>query len=156
MILIWRRIQSMGAKIGRSDFRRQYPAVYQGLFVFSGAKRLPKDQPIINLGYELSERLMGIPSDRRCFEIDNCLRSIVETYIEVTLSHIEILFTPSLKLDAIGVLLSLCRNRKIRLLWPIPNWCANMPCPRSRRSRACASKPGFPPCFTVAAVLWRF
>lgn len=108
----------MGAKIGRSDFRRQYPAVYQGLFVFSGAKRLPKDQPIINLGYELSERLMGIPSDRRCFEIDNCLRSIVETYIEVTLSHIEILFTPSLKLDAIGVLLSLCRNRKICLCWP--------------------------------------
>ena len=71
----------MGAKIGRSDFRRQYPAVYQGLFVFSDAKRLPKDQPIINLGYELSERLMGIPADRRCFEIDSCLRNIVEAYL---------------------------------------------------------------------------
>ena len=118
MIRRWRRIQSMGAKIRRSDFRRQYPAVYQGLFVFSDAKRLPKDQPVINLGYVLRERLMGIPADRRCFEIDNCLRSIVETYTAVSLSHIEILFTPSLKLDAIGVLLSLCRNRKICLSWP--------------------------------------
>ena len=108
----------MGAKIRRSDFRRQYPAVYQGLFVFSDAKRLPKDQPIINLGYELSECLMGIVAERRCFEIDSCLRSIVEAHTAVTLSHIEILFTPSLNLDAIGVLLSLCRNRKICLSWP--------------------------------------
>ena len=54
----------MGTKLSRSDFRRQYPAVYQGLFVFSDAKRLPKDQPVINLGYVLSERLMGIPADR--------------------------------------------------------------------------------------------
>ena len=97
----------MGAKIRRSDFRRQYPAVYQGLFVFSDAKRLPKDQPIINLGYELSKRLMEIPPERRCFEIDACLRDIVEPYKAATLSNIEILFTPSLKADAIGALLGL-------------------------------------------------
>lgn len=108
----------MGVKIRRSDFRRQYPTAYQGLFVFSDAKRLPKDHPVLNLGYELSERLMVIPAEKRCFEIDACLRNIVENYAAVTLSHIEILFTPSLRQDAVGALLALCRNRKICLSWP--------------------------------------
>ena len=108
----------MGTKIRRSDFRRQYPAVYQGLFVFSDRKRLPKDQPIINLGYELAKRLVDVETDRRCFEIDTCLRSIVETHKAVSVSNIEILFTPSLKQDAVGALVSLCRNRKICLFWP--------------------------------------
>lgn len=108
----------MGAKIHRSDFRRQYLAVYQGLFVFTDAKRLPKNQPVINLGYELSDRLMRIAADDRRFEIDKCLRSIVEAHPTVTLTNIEILFTPSLKIDAIGALLSLCRNRKICFCWP--------------------------------------
>ena len=108
----------MGTKLSRSDFRRQYPAVYQGLFVFSDAKRLPKDQPSINLGYELSKRLKDIEAERRQFEIDACLRSIVSEHKAVTLTHIEILFTPSLKQDAIGAILTLCRNRKICLCWP--------------------------------------
>lgn len=108
----------MGTKIRRSDFRQQYPAVYQGLFVFSDRKRLPKDQPNINLGYELGKRLVEVEPGRRCFEIDMCLRNIIEPHKAVSVSNIEILFTPSLKQDAIGALVSLCRNRKICLYWP--------------------------------------
>ena len=84
----------MGTKLSRSDFRRQYPAVYQGLFVFYVAKRIPKEQPTINLGYELSMRLLNVPAERRCFETETCLRTIVDEYRTVTLTHIEVLFTP--------------------------------------------------------------
>lgn len=108
----------MGTKLSRSDFRRQYSAVYQGLFVFYAAKRIPKEQPSINLGYELSMRLLNVPAERRCFETESYLRAIVGEYQAVTLTHIEILFTPSLKQDAIGALLALCRNRKICICWP--------------------------------------
>ena len=108
----------MGTRLSRSDFRRQYPAVYQGLFVFYVAKRIPKEQPTINLGYELSMRLLNVPAERRCFETETCLRTIVDEYRTVTLTHIEVLFTPSLKQDTIGALLALCRNRKVCICWP--------------------------------------
>jgi hypothetical protein len=33
-------------------------------------------------------------------------------------THVEILFTPSLEQDPVGLLLALCRNRKICIAWP--------------------------------------
>lgn len=81
----------MGVKISRIDFRRQYLAVYQGLFVFSNAKHMPKNQPEVNLGYELSRRLLEINVQQRIFGLADCLRAIVAAYNAVTITHIEIL-----------------------------------------------------------------
>lgn len=108
----------MGTKLSRSDFRRQYPAAYQGLFVFYNAKRIPKDQPTLSLGYELSKHLLDTPIDRYCIEAESNLCAIVADYKAVTLTRIEILFMPALRQDAIGALLALCRNRKICICWP--------------------------------------
>ena len=108
----------MGVKISRIDFRRQYLAVYQGLFVFSNAKHMPKNQPEVNLGYELSRRLLEINVQQRIFGLADCLRAIVAAYNAVSITHIEILFTPSLKQDVVGALLALCRNRKVCVCWP--------------------------------------
>lgn len=35
---------------------------------------------IFNLGYELSMRLLNVPAERRCFETETCLRTIVDEY----------------------------------------------------------------------------
>lgn len=108
----------MGTKISRSDFRRQYPTVYQGLFVFGNIKRLPKDTPVINIGKELSEYLLDISLDARSEVVSDFLQHIVEPHKVVSFIHAEILFTPSLRIDPIRTLLVLCRNKKICLFWP--------------------------------------
>ena len=108
----------MGTKISRSDFRRQYPAVYQGLFVFGNMKRMPKDVPAINIGKELSAYLLDIPPDSRITATSDFLKRIVEPYKAISFTNAEILFTPSLQQDPVRALLALCRNRKICLLWP--------------------------------------
>lgn len=107
----------MGTRISRADFRRQYPAVYQGLFILSTRKGLPKDAPIINLGKELSAHLVEIPPDARSMAVDEFLRFVVSSYKAVSLTNLEILFTPSLKQNPIRALLALCRNKKICILW---------------------------------------
>lgn len=108
----------MGVRIRRLDFKKQYPLVAQGLFVFGTVKGLPKDQIIMNLSFELSQRLMRVSSDRRCYEVDFALDNIVHDHQAVTFTNIEILFLPSLQQDAIGSMLKLCRNRKICVVWP--------------------------------------
>lgn len=108
----------MGTKLKKSDFKSQYAVAYQGLFIFCDARRLPKHHDTINLGQSLSDELMHIPVQQRNINIDLCLSRIVENYKSVNLTHIELLFTPSLKQDVIGALQKLCRNRKVCVHWP--------------------------------------
>lgn len=108
----------MGTKLSRIDFRRQYVSAYQGLFVCCNAKRMIKDQPTINIGQKLSDALLALPPDQRCTMVERCLMQVIGSEKAMNLTHIEVLFTPSLHLDVLGVLHSLCRNRKICVHWP--------------------------------------
>lgn len=108
----------MGTKLQRRDFRAQYGNCTQGLFIFQNPKRIPKDQPCINIGQELSAALSKIPPDERSIRASVCLADIVSTYSAATLEHIEVLFTPSLRLDAIEIIRATCRNRKLCVAWP--------------------------------------
>lgn len=108
----------MATMLKRLDFRQHYADYGQGLFIVSAEKRLPKDQTVLNIGQKLSEALAAIPAEERKDRVASLMAGMVGSYSAVTLSHIEVLFTPYLDLDVIGALASLCRNRKICIVWP--------------------------------------
>ena len=110
--------QPVGITLQRRDFRAQYGNCTQGLFIFQNPRRIPKDQPCINVGQELSTALSKIPPDERSIRASVCLADIVASYKAATLEHIEVLFTPSLRLDAIEAIRAACRNRKLCIAWP--------------------------------------
>ena len=95
-----------------------YDAYRQGLFIVRDEQRLPKEQKEINAGKDLSELLMKFPVEERRQRVLSLLEAMVSDYRTVTLLRIEILFTPYLELDVLGVLSTLCRNRKICIVWP--------------------------------------
>ena len=108
----------MAASMKRLEFKQRYVEYVQGLFILPNEKRFPKEQPVVNLGKELSERLMPIPKEGRPNAVTNLLDDIIQPYRSVSLTHLEVLFTDYLKLDVLRSLLSLCRNRKICIVWP--------------------------------------
>lgn len=110
--------QPVGITLQRRDFRAQYGNCTQGLFIFQNPRRIPKDQPCINVGQELSTALSKIPPDERSIRASVCLADIVASYKAAALEHIEVLFTPSLRLDAIEAIRAACRNRKLCVAWP--------------------------------------
>lgn len=108
----------MAANLKRLEFKQRYPAVRQGLFIVSTDIRLPKGQAEVNIGKALSDALCKLPEPARASSVVGLLSGIVEEHSAVTLTHLEILFTPGFHQDVIGVLLSQCRNRKICIAWP--------------------------------------
>ena len=108
----------MGTVLKRNDFKKQYSVIKQGMFIFEKEKHIPKDQPIINIGKEISSALMKIEAGQRKDRAPDILREIIDDYNDVTLEHIEVLFTPSLEIDPAACILKLCRNRKICYMWP--------------------------------------
>ena len=108
----------MATILKRLDFKQRYPATRQGLFIVSSEKRLPKGQEVINIGRFLSSALVGMSEVDRPDAVVPLMASAVSRSTAMTLTHIEILFTPELRLDVVGTLLSLCRNRKICIAWP--------------------------------------
>ena len=108
----------MATQLKRLEFKQRYSGMQQGLFVALRAKRLPKDQVEVNIGRAVSAALAEIPAEDRPAMAPQVLRDTVASYTAVTLTHSEILFSPSLHLDVIGTLLTLCRNRKMCIAWP--------------------------------------
>lgn len=108
----------MGVLLTRHDFKQQYTSIGQGLFIFEKEKHIPKDQQSINVGKGLSSLLLNITPTERRDKAPEVLRDMVDKYTCVTLDHIEILFTPSLDMNPVAVMLALCRNKKICMLWP--------------------------------------
>lgn len=108
----------MATRLQRREFRKQYAACRQGLFILANEKLLPKDQPELNIGQTLSEALCGIAHAQRKYHVQQLLQQTMDKCGDVTVTHIEILFTPSLEQDAAGLLLSHCRNKKICVVWP--------------------------------------
>ena len=108
----------MGTLLKRNDWKIQYPTIKQGMFIFEKEKHIPKEQPTINIGKEISSALLKIEVGQRKDRAPDVLREILNSYKEVTLEHIEVLFTPSLEMDPVASILNLCRNRKICYVWP--------------------------------------
>ena len=108
----------MATQLKRLEFKQRYPAIQQGLFIVLSAKRLPKDQAEVNLGRVVSAALTEIPAEDRPAMLPQTLGNAVASCNAVTLTHPEILFSPSFHLDVVGTLLALCRNRKVCIFWP--------------------------------------
>ena len=108
----------MATYLKRLEFKQRYPCIQQGLFILPTEKRIPRDQPEVNLGRLLSTALYNIPPDDRPGSITRMLSEAIAEYQTVTLTHIELLFTPSFELDVVSILLAQCRNKKICTVWP--------------------------------------
>ena len=108
----------MATVLKRLEFKQRYPDFRQGLFIVSEEKRLPKAQDVLNLGRALSDELCRLPREDRPAVVAQTVSRLVSPFPAVTLTHLEILFTPGFDLDVVGLLLSQCRNRKICIAWP--------------------------------------
>jgi len=108
----------MATRLSRFEFKQRYTAIGQGLFIVTNEKRLPKEQGTVNLGRELSNILCDLPEQNRPDAVASGIAKLVNPYKAVTLTHSELLFTPGFNLDIVGLLLALCRNRKICIAWP--------------------------------------
>lgn len=108
----------MATTLNRMTFKSSYKSYQQGLFILLSEKRLPKDQPTVNIGVELSEKMLSIPLSERTDIVPKILTDIVVSHKAVSLVHLDVLFTEYFNLDVVRALLSLCRNRKICIHWP--------------------------------------
>ena len=111
---VWQWRRCLNALSSNSDTRLSARACSSCL----PEKRLPKGQDDINIGRLLSAALVEMSEGERADAITSLIASAVSQCAAMTLTHIEILFTPELRLDVVGTLLSLCRNRKICIAWP--------------------------------------
>jgi len=73
----------------------------------------------VNLNLKLSEKLIGIPFDERCFYVEEYVNDIVESNHSnlLILDNIGILFEKHLKIDPLLLLENLSRNRPIIAHW---------------------------------------
>lgn len=108
----------MAALLKRLEFKQRYPDIRQGLFITLNEKRMPKGQDELNLGKALSDALCQIPEESRPEMVVQTISKLISPYQAVTLTHLEILFTPTFHLDVVGIILSQCRNRKLCITWP--------------------------------------
>lgn len=73
----------------------------------------------INLNLKLSEKLINIPFEERCYYVDDFMEEILfQSKTDVTiLDNIEILFSNHLKIDPLKLLKNISRYRKIIASW---------------------------------------
>ena len=78
-----------------------------------------ENYPYINLNLYLSQRLLHIPNQERCFQSSTILDKMVDEITDkvIILDNIEILFEPSLKMDPLGTLQRMARSRIIAASW---------------------------------------
>ena len=108
----------MGTILKRLDFKQRYPGLRQGLFLVRNEKRMPKDQPVVNIGRIVSEQLVDCPREKRAGNVLQILEAAIGNSSAVSLVHIDVLFTDYLTFDVIRELHALARNRKLCVLWP--------------------------------------
>lgn len=76
--------------------------------------------PLINVGLNLSERLLEVAPQHRAARVSGLIADIVaeaESSV-VLLDDIEVLFEPSLQLDPLGLLRDLARYTTVVVVWP--------------------------------------
>lgn len=94
----------MATQLKRLEFKQRYSGYLQGLFILPSEKRFPKDQAEVNVGQQLSLALCDVPEGERADRAAGTLADTLGGHSAVTLTHPEILFTPSLKLDVVRML----------------------------------------------------
>ncbi len=104
---------------------------YYRLVLLVGANGMEKTQylkllaqkagyPYINLGMELSKKLLEYSSKQRQFESFKQVNYILEQDEQpiLLIDHIEILFDPDLMLEPLGLLKRISRHRILVVAWP--------------------------------------
>ena len=75
-------------------------------------------QPV-NVGIELSHRLLDLTERERPLRVEELLRQIVADASDpVLLDNLEVLFEPCLRVDPLALLQSLSRDRTVVAAWP--------------------------------------
>ena len=109
----------MGMMIDRRDYRRLSHSQTQGLFILQDQKLLPDTVPYLNVGLELSDRLKGLDQDQRSERVENEFLALInDSYKELILDRVDILFDASWHLDVPRLLLKAGRNKRLFLVWP--------------------------------------
>ena len=73
----------------------------------------------VNVGMELSRRLLDLPERERPLRVEELLRHIVADTGDPTLiDNLEVLFEPGLRVDPLALLQSLSRDRTVVASWP--------------------------------------
>src|ERR1035438_3876630 len=75
--------------------------------------------PMVNVGVELSRRLLELTERQRIIELPSLLEELVgESKLDVViLDNTEVLFNPALKQDPLRLLMGLSRNRTVVVSW---------------------------------------
>ncbi|MCJ7724160.1 MAG: BREX-3 system P-loop-containing protein BrxF, partial [Anaerolineales bacterium] len=74
----------------------------------------------INLGLELSQRLLNLTERQRILHLSQVVEQIISKFSKETpviLDHIEVLFDPSLKVDPLRLLQGISRDRTLIAVW---------------------------------------
>lgn len=82
---------------------------------FSEQQRLP----YINLNLEFSRILKDVPQNRRVYKITDTFSTLIQSYPENTicLDYYELLFDPSLSVNAFDLFKSASRNKTLIIAW---------------------------------------
>lgn len=82
---------------------------------FSEQQRLP----YINLNLELSRILKDVPENRRIYKITDVISRLIQSYPEniICLDYYELLFDPSLSVNAFDLFKSASRNKTLIIAW---------------------------------------
>ena len=85
------------------------------LRAFSGQDKFP----LVNVGVELSRRLLDLTERQRIIDLPSLLAELIEESKRdvVVLDNTEILFNPVLKQDPLRLLMGLSRNRTVVVSW---------------------------------------
>ncbi|CAA7615787.1 BREX-3 system P-loop-containing protein BrxF [Magnetospirillum sp. UT-4] len=77
------------------------------------------DRPVLNLNAELSSALLEVPHRQRQLKAHKVVGDIIDGGPAdiVLFDHTDILFSPSLRLDALALLKSLSRNKTVVATW---------------------------------------
>ncbi len=75
--------------------------------------------PVVNVGVELSRRLLDLTERQRTIELPSLLTELIgeSKHDVVVLDNTEILFNPTLKQDPLRLLQGLSRNRTVIVSW---------------------------------------
>lgn len=109
----------MGTVLKKREFSMVIEQLQQGVFLLAPKVTVPVISFDINVGLILGERMLNAKLEGSPANISKELETIlVEDQRDITLSNIDILFSPEYELDVIKLLLQVGRNLKIYIQWP--------------------------------------
>lgn len=78
-----------------------------------------QDENSKSINKQLAEKIIEIKPIRRSARIEECFKEVVGGFSDnVVLKDIDVLFNPNYKIDVLKVLISVCKYKPIRVIWP--------------------------------------